>query len=390
MRLSSRLPRDLTPTRFARAIAEHRAAGLPLIDLTDSNPTRMGLDYDADLLQPLGDPAGLAYDPEPLGLAPAREAVSTQYLRRGLEVEVPADRIALTASTSESYSLIFKTLCDPGDTVLVPRPSYPLFEHLTALEGVSAVHYDLEYHGAWRVDVDSVRRAIDARTRAVVIVSPNNPTGSRLHRDDLAALAAMAGARGLALIGDEVFEDYRLDPAPNGVSVLEQDAAPAFSLGGLSKSVGLPQVKLGWIAFANVGDDFRRAFEIAADTYLSVSTPVQLAAGSLLDRGSGIRAQIHVRLRGNLDYLRHAVSKYDAVSVLPVEGGWSAVLQVPALVPDEELVLELLKEDHVLVHPGYFFDFPREAFVVVSLILPPVPFGEGLAHLLRRASGPAA
>jgi aspartate/methionine/tyrosine aminotransferase len=313
--------------------------------------------------------------------------VASHYRRRGLAVEVTADRIALTASTSESYSLLFKTLCDPGEAVLVPRPSYPLFEHLTALEGVAAVQYDLEYHGAWRVDVDSVRRAIDARTRAVLIVSPNNPTGSRLHRDDLAALASMAGERGLALIGDEVFADYQIDEAPHAVSVLEQDAAPAFSLGGLSKSTGLPQVKLGWIAFANVGAGFRRAYEIVADTYLSVSTPVQLAARPLIEKGAAIRTQILHRVHANLASLRRAAAGHRPVSVLPVEGGWSAVLQVPALVAEEDLVLGLLQEEQVLVHPGYFFDFPREAFVVVSLIIPPAVFDEGIARVLRRASG---
>lgn len=388
MRLSSRLPRDLTPTPLARAIAEHRAAGRPLIDLTESNPTRVDLMYDPGLLQALADAAGLAYDPQPLGLRAAREAVSIDYARRGLDV--PADRIALTASTSESYSLLFKALGDPGDAVLVPRPSYPLFEHLTALEGLAAVQYDLEYHGAWRIDIDSVRRAIDARTRAVLIVSPNNPTGSILHRDDLAALASIARERGLPLIGDEVFADYRADPAPHAVSVLEQDAVPAFSLGGLSKSAGLPQVKLGWIAARGAGEEFQRVFEMVADTYLSVSTPVQVAAPSLLARGEGIRAQLQARVRANLASLRTLASRHRAVSVLPVEGGWSAVLQVPAIVPEEALVFALLTTDQVLVHPGYFFDFPREAFLIVSLILPPALFDQGIGRVLRRVTEPAA
>ena len=222
----------------------------------------------------------MQYSPEPFGSHAAREAVSADFTRHG--VSVPAARIALTASTSEAYAMLFKLLCDPGDRVLVPRPSYPLFEHLTALESVEAVPYALDAHAGWRLDVDAVAAAIDSRTKAVLVVSPNNPTGSTLDRRELDSLARLAAAREVALIGDEVFADYRLTPAAAGVSVLQQSRALAFGLGGLSKSVGLPQVKVAWIGVSGPSaavDDALNGLEIVADTFLSVSTPAQLALG---------------------------------------------------------------------------------------------------------------
>lgn len=385
---SDRLPADLTPNPVSRAAAARREAGRPLIDLTESNPTRAGFGYPADLLAPLADPAGLVYDPRPLGLPAARAAVAEDHARRGLEV--PAARIALTSSTSEAYALLFKLLCDPGDGVLVPRPSYPLFEHLTRLEGIRAVPYDLEYHGRWRVDTGSLARAVDQRTRALLVVSPNNPTGSFLHRTDLAAMTRLCDEHGLVLIGDEVFADYPLDPAGEAVSVLTQDAVLTCALGGLSKSIGLPQAKLGWIAWN--GPDAQvtaalDAYELVADSYLSLATPVQVAAPALLTAGAAVRAQIHERVRGNLWSLRDTVAQYPDVTLLDVEGGWSAVLQVPATRSEEEMVIRLITDDGVLVHPGYFYDFAREAFLVVSLLVEPGRFAAGLERLLPRVSG---
>jgi alanine-synthesizing transaminase len=273
--------------------------------------------------------------------------------------------------------------------VLVPRPSYPLFEHLTALESVVAIPYALEYHGVWRVDIASVRRALNDRVRALLIVSPNNPTGSFLHMDDLVTLTELCASQDVAMIGDEVFADYPLDAAPHAVSVLNQEEVAAFSLGGLSKSAGLPQLKLGWIGF---GGPQRRlastllAYEVVADSYLSVATPVQVAAPALLAAGARVRAQIHARVQHNLTALREMAAAYPAVDVLPCEGGWSAVLQIPATRSEEALTLELLNEDHVLVHPGYFFDFERESFVVVSLLVATDVFQQGIARLLARAT----
>lgn len=387
---SSRLPTSLAPNALALAMQAKRRAGVAIADLTESNPTRVGLSYPPDLLAPLADARAAAYDPQALGLWPARAAVAADFRRRGIVIS--ADRVALTSSTSEAYGLLFKLLCDAGDQVLVPHPSYPLFEHLTRLECVEAVPYALEYHGAWRIDIDSLSRGVSDRTRAILVVSPNNPTGSFLHGDDLAMLAAIARERNLPLIGDEVFADYRLDPAAAPSHVLADGDVLAFSLGGLSKSAGLPQLKLGWIGFggpAREVDEALAAFEIVADTYLSVSSPVQAAAADLIDSGAVIRAQIMARLRRNLDALRTAAAAHPSITVLPVEGGWSAVIQVPAVASEESLVLALLDQDDVLVHPGYFFDFPREAFVVVSLLVTPAVFDAAVSRVLARSAGAA-
>ena len=385
---SSRLPKSLEPNAVARAIDAKRRAGVPILDLTETNPTSAGFTYPKELLQPLAHARGLDYEPQPLGLWSARAAVAADFRRRGIVIS--ADRVALTSSTSEAYALLFKLLCDAGDSVLVPHPSYPLFEHLTQLESVTAIPYALEYHGSWRVDVESMTRAATDRVRAVMIVSPNNPTGSMLHRDDLQAISVVARERGWAIIGDEVFADYPLDPAPHASAVLPGAEVLTFSLGGLSKSAGLPQLKLGWIGFGGPAADVDRAmaaYEIIADTYLSVSTPVQGAAAELIEQGTAIRAQILARVKRNLDSLRKMALDHPATDVLRVEGGWCAVLQVPQLRSEETLVLELLEKDDVLVHPGYFFDFPREAFVVVSLLVEPDRFDRAIARVLRRAAG---
>lgn len=388
--ISSRLPRSLELNAVARAIDAKRRAGVPILDLTETNPTSAGFTYPKELLQPLANERGLDYEPQPLGLWPARAAVAADFRRRGIVIS--ADRVALTSSTSEAYALLFKLLCDAGDAVLVPHPSYPLFEHLTQLESVTAIPYALEYHGSWRVDVDSIASAATDRVRAIMIVSPNNPTGSSLHRDDLKAISRIARERDWAIIGDEVFADYPLDAAPDAAAVLPGAEVLTFSLGGLSKSAGLPQLKLGWIGFGGPQTDVDRAlaaYEIIADTYLSVSTPVQAAAAELIERGTAIRAQILARVKRNLEQLRRAAADYPAIDVLRVEGGWCAVLQVPQLKSEEALVLDLLEKDDVLVHPGYFFDFRREAFLVVSLLIDPDRFDRAVTKVMRRATGAA-
>ncbi|HEX7281449.1 MAG TPA: pyridoxal phosphate-dependent aminotransferase [Vicinamibacterales bacterium] len=387
---SSRLPSSLELNAVARAIQARRRSGASIVDLTESNPTRVGLSYPEQILAPLADARSVKYDPQPLGLWSARAAVAADFRRRGIVIS--ADRVVLTSSTSEAYALLFKLLCDAGDHVLVPHPSYPLFEHLTRLECVEAVPYSLEYHGQWRIDMASVRRAVSDRTRAILIVSPNNPTGSFLHRDDLALLAEIAAERGVPLIGDEVFADYKLDPAEAATHVLAASDVVAFSLGGLSKSAGLPQLKLGWIGFGGPSDQvdaMLAAYEMVADTYLSVSTPVQTAAADLIESGAGIRAQIMARVKRNLESLRAHAAGFPAIDVLRVEGGWSAVIKVPAVEPEEMLILDLLENADVLVHPGYFFDFPREAFIVVSLLVEPAAFDQAIARVLARAAGPS-
>ncbi len=386
---SRRTPADLEPNRLARAIDAHRRAGRPLIDLTLSNPTRAGLEYPPNLLAPLSWAAALEYAPQAFGAPRARAAVAADYSRRSLHVS--PDRIVLTASTSEAYSILFKLLADPGDEVLVPRPSYPLFEHLTRLESIEPRPYDLEYHGRWILDFDSVLSAVTSRTRALLIVAPNNPTGSFVTRDELQQLRTICASAGAAIIADEVFADYPLDEAnlSRRASALEDADVLTFALGGLSKSVGLPQVKVGWIAVGGpdaVVDEALRRLELVSDTYLSVSTPAQVALPELLSQGGVVREAIHDRVASNYSHLRTAAAAWPACTVLRAEGGWYAVVQVPAVVGEEDLVLALLENDDVLVHPGFFFDFRREAFLVVSLLPPPDTFATGVARLLARAA----
>jgi aspartate/methionine/tyrosine aminotransferase len=316
----------------------------------------------------------------------ARRAVAADYARRGFDIA--PQRIALTASTSDAYGLLFKLLADAGDEVLVPRPSYPLFDHLTRLDAVSARAYDLEYHGAWAIDLASIDRAVTARTRAVLVVSPNNPTGSFVKPDELDRLAAICRRHELALIADEVFADYELIPgaASSAGRVLDRRDILVFSLGGLSKSAGLPQVKLGWMAAAGPDRVVEAALdrlELVCDTYLSVSTPVQLAAAGLFERGAAIRDQIARRIAANDRTLREQVAGAAACGVLRSEGGWYGVVQVPTLVAEEDLALGLLEAEGVLVHPGYFFDFPRESYLVVSLLVDEQAFADGIRRLLR-------
>jgi aspartate/methionine/tyrosine aminotransferase len=383
---SDRVPSDLKQNRLANALADRRRRHEPILDLTASNPTRAGLSYPADLLAPLSNPRGLVYAPEPLGLVEARRAVAADFERRGLTTTL--DRIALTASTSEAYSLLFKLLCAPGDEVLIPRPSYPLFDHLTRLDAVTAVPYDLEYHTRWSIDLGSLERAIGSRTRAVLIVSPNNPTGQFVDALELEALAAICASRGVAIISDEVFADYPLSLAtpPSGLLLGRADVL-GFTLGGLSKSIALPQAKLAWIAMSGPGDAVAHArarLELASDTYLSVSTSVQLAAAELLDRGVTVRDQIRDRVFANYRTFHARAGEVPSCELLRAEGGWYGVLRVPSIMSEEDLVLRLLTEDGVLVHPGYFFDFPHESFLVVSLLPPAEPFADGISRILTR------
>jgi alanine-synthesizing transaminase len=383
---SSRIPANLSANRLSSALAECRAQGRAFIDLTLSNPTRAGFDYPPDLLAGLADRRALSYEPVALGLPEAREAVARDYLRQGLAVS-PA-RIVLTSSTSDAYAQLFKLLADAGDEVLVPRPSYPLFDHLTRLDLVQTRPYDLDVHAGWAIDFSSVERALTPRTRAILVVSPNNPTGSFLSAPELDRLAAICAPRGIALVADEVFADYELEPgaASRRGRVVDRNDLLTFSLGGLSKSVGLPQVKLGWIAVggpdAPVGAALAR-LELVCDTYLAVSTPVQVAAADLLERGAAVRSQIAARVAANYRQLMTLSARVPACGVLRSDGGWCAVMHVPSFESEEDLAVRLLTSDGVLVHPGYFFDFPRESFLVVSLLPPEASFSTGIARVLR-------
>jgi aspartate/methionine/tyrosine aminotransferase len=381
---SSRLPSTLLPNAVARELSQRRESGGGWLDLTESNPTRVGLLYPPALLTALAEPHGLVYEPAPFGLPAARQAVAADYARKRTPVD--PGRIVLTASTSEAYALLFKLLCDASDEVLVPQPSYPLFEHLTMLELVRPRGYRLQWDGVWSIDRSSVEAAFTSRTRAVLVVSPNNPTGSMLRGDDRTWLAALCAERGAALIADEVFIDYPLNRAPDAVPALGHAAGPlTFSLGGLSKSAGLPQLKLAWIAMdgpSDLADAATERLEVICDTYLSVSTPVQHAASRLIASGAHVRAAILARVETNLRRLTTMIGNASPVSLLPPEGGWSAVLRVPAIESEESLVLRMLREADVLVHPGYFFDFESEAFLVVSLLPAPETFVTAMERVL--------
>jgi alanine-synthesizing transaminase len=377
---STRTHWDRTPNRLSEAIERKRAHGATILDLTESNPTRAALDYPSDLLAPLAEPEGLRYEPSPMGWRPAREAVAGEYARHGAAVR--PEQVLLTASTSEAYSFAFKLLCEPGDEVLVPAPSYPLFDFLAGLESVAVVPYPLLMIGGdWPIDLDRLTERIGHRTRAIVVVNPNNPTGSFLKKDEAARLLDLAARHDLAVLSDEVFLDYAHGPDPRRAGTLAAESgALTLSMGGLSKSCGLPQLKLGWMVAAgpaSVRDEALARLEIIADTYLSVSTPVQRAAPRLLAHGSVVREAIATRMRANREVVAEAVRGTQA-SLLPAEGGWYAMLQVPATRGEEDLVVSLLEEQDVLLHPGFFFGLPQEAYLVVSLLCEPSVLREGL------------
>ena len=381
---SSRLPAELARNAVTAALEQQKRAGRAVLDLTQTNPTSVGLAYPVGQLDALADPRATSYQPDPLGLAEARAAIAASHA--GHSSTGSADRLVLTASTSEAYAFLFKLLCDPGDRILVPRPSYPLFDLLAGLEGVEVASYPLRISDAWSIDRAGLLSQITARSRAILIVSPNNPTGSRLRAADREWLVGVARAHGLAFISDEVFVDYPLRPRQDASSLFGEDRVLTFTLGGLSKSAALPQVKLAWIAVSGPAEQCREALDrlaLIADTYLSVSTPVQLAAARLLARGGAMRSTVLARLRENLRSLRTIVGSHPALTLFEPEGGWSAVVRVPAVVPEEELVLRLLTEANVLVHPGFFFDFSEEAFVVLSLLPAPAQFTDGAQRVAR-------
>jgi aspartate/methionine/tyrosine aminotransferase len=385
---------DWNPAENALAAVSRAAAARgPVLDLTETNPTRVGLAYpQAAIAAALARAPFALYEPAPLGLPAARAAVAADYARAGVHVD-PA-RVVLTASSSESYGFLFKLCCDPGDAVLVPEPSYPLFEYLTRLEGVVPIGYRLAFDGVWHVDFASLDGAVATargaghRPRALVVVNPNNPTGSFLKRDELGRLGALAAREELALVADEVFAPYPSGPDPDRVTAAAVDAAVAdgpsvFSLGGLSKACGLPQLKLGWIvAGGREAAGTIAALELVADTYLSVATPVQAALPDLLALGAEVRAAITARVARNRARLAASLPVASGVTALPAEGGWSAILRLPASRGDEAWAASLAGETGVLVQPGYFFDLRGGTFLVVSLLPAEDLFAEAIARLV--------
>jgi alanine-synthesizing transaminase len=381
---SSRTRWDRTENRLARLLAARRRSGSLVLDLTESNPTRAGMVPPPEILAPLATPEALRYAPDPRGSRAAREAVAADRQRHGHAAD--ADQIVLTASTSEAYSMAFKLLCDPGDAILVPSPSYPLFDFLASLESVQVDRYSLRQDGGWHLDLASLEAAVTEKTRAVVVVNPNNPTGSYLKRDEAEGLLDLCATRRLAVLSDEVFADYAFAPDGGRVTSLDGgDRALVLAFGGLSKSCGLPQLKLGWMTVSgppSLRDEALARLEIVADTYLSVGTPVQIAAPAILARSHELRAPIAARTARNLAALRSRIPAHSVARVLPPEGGWSAVLRIPATLSEEDRVSRLLERHGVLVHPGYFFDFETEAYVVLSLLTPEATFDRGLDILL--------
>jgi alanine-synthesizing transaminase len=385
---ASRTNWRLEPNRFATALEEHRRRGKPLFDLTNSNPTTCGFSYPEErLFAALNDRRALRYEPESQGLRQAREAIADYYRGRpgffGAEALVNPGRIVITSGTSEAYNYIFRLLCEVGDEVLVPAPSYPLFEYLAGLADTRPVSYPLLYDQGWQVDFPGLSAALTARSKAVMVVHPNNPTGSFIKREEAQRLAEICGRRDLAIIADEVFLDYA-DGTELPCSFACDSPALTFTLSGLSKISLLPQMKLGWIVVSGPEALAQRAvqrLEVIGDTYLSPSTPGQLALAEMLAMRRDLQTQMRQRLRSNLGFLDTLLQQGGSVDRLKREGGWYAVLRVPATGSDEDLAIKLLESCGVLVHPGHFFDFPRDGFLIVGLIAREAEFQEGARRL---------
>src|SRR5579862_1647645 len=404
----------LAPNRLTEAVERARAGNAKLLDLTVSNPTRVGLQYDTtEILAALHSPQALDYDPQAKGLLSAREAVARYYFEHGrgerdvasnVSTVVDPERIVLTTSTSEGYSYVFRLLCNAGDELLVPKPSYPLFEFLADLQDVKLVPYPLIYDHGWQMDFHSMEKVVTKRTCGMVIVHPNNPTGSYVHSEELRPLNAFCREHGLALIVDEVFLDYGLSndgavelrstgqenasvpaSATQQFSFVSNPEVLSFTLSGLSKISALPQMKVAWVVTSGPDDIVNTAMarlEVIADTYLSMNAPIQWAVPMLLDQRKDIQQQLMHRVRANLRELDRQLAGQQSCQRLSVEGGWYAVLRVPVTRSDEELAIELVREHSVLVHPGHFYDFPSDGYLVLSLIANEEEFGEGVGRVL--------
>jgi alanine-synthesizing transaminase len=384
---------NLQTNRFAHALENHRNSGKALLDLTASNPTTCGFKYpEQEILSALADPRALEYSPESKGLRSAREAVAEYYSGRpGFGIcagSVDPERIILTAGTSEAYSYIFRLLCEPGDEILFPAPSYPLLEYLATLNDVRLVPYPLFYDHGWHMDLAALRAALTPRSRAVLVVHPNNPTGSFVMPKEATELHSICAEREMAIIADEVFLDYSAESKPHSTFAFDGPAL-AFTLSGLSKISALPQMKLAWLVSSGPQPLVQHAMErleIIADTFLSPGTPVQLASPKLLAIREEMQRQLQTRIAANLAHLESAVTANKLLSRLDRQGGWYATLRVPATGSDEDLAVTLLETHDVLVHPGRFFDFRQDGFLVLSLITRESDFREGVRRLLAHFS----
>ena len=379
---------NLATNAYSLAVDEARGSGRVLLDLTASNPTTVGLEYERErILRALQHPRALEYEPAPKGILPSRECVAGYYAERGIAIS--PEHLILTVSTSEAYSYCFRLLCDPGDEVLVPSPSYPLFEFLADIQDVRLVPYELVYDHGWQIEFESLRRAITARSRAIMVVHPNNPTGHFTRAWELERLNALCREHELALVADEVFLDYALsDEVP--LTFAANNEALTFTLSGLSKICALPQIKLAWIAASGPAELVRAAMErleVIADTYLSPNAPVQWAVPELLRTRGDIQRQLRERVLCNLRELDSQLRNARLTTRLALDAGWYAVLRVPATRSDEELAISLLKDEGVLIHPGHFFDFPPAGYLVASLIAPETEFREGMTRVLAAIDG---
>ena len=386
---SRRTSWDLTPTPFARALAEHRSSGRELLDLSASNPTRIGLHFnDSEILRALSSPGALEYAPDNKGLLSARRAVAAYYAERLPHSAKPnPDSIILTTSTSEAYSFIFRLLCNPGDEVLVPAPSYPLFEFLADLQDVKLRSYHLLYDHGWHIDLHSLKQAITAQSRALMVVNPNNPTGSYVQAKELGELNHICAANHIALVSDEVFLDYHHGHQAASSTLAANQEVLTFTLSGISKICALPQMKLAWLLASGPSQEVQPALErleVIADTYLSMNAPIQWAAPVLLAERDSIRRQLMQRIHENLAELDRQLSQQTLCGRLEIKAGWYAILRVPVTSSDEDLAIKLLRDCSVLVHPGHFYNFASDGFLVLSLIPPAIEFAEGLRRILSR------
>jgi alanine-synthesizing transaminase len=374
---------NLEPNRLSAALAAHRGVGKPLIDLTVSNPTQCGFLYDEEaILDSLRNPEALKYEPNPRGLDVARSAVSQYYAERGAAVS--NDDIFLTTSTSEAYSYVFRTLCSPEDELLIPEPSYPLFEFLADIQDVRLARYPLVYDYGWQIDFHSLEQAITPRTRGVIVVHPNNPTGHFCKPDEIRKLNEICAAHEIAIVADEVFLDFVLQGKRHATFAANYGAA-TFTMSGLSKICGLPQMKAAWVVVSGPEPYKSQALarlEVIADTYLSMSAPIQLAIPAFLGHRRAFHKQLLARVSANLFELDRQLAAQKSCGRLEIEGGWNAVIRVPAIRSDEELALELLATNGVYIQPGHFYDFHSEGYLVVSLICPEMAFAQGMRLLL--------
>jgi len=386
---SSRTNWPLSPNRLSTELEKLKRDGVSLLDLTESNPTHCGFEFDQhSIIAALANPQALSYTPDPRGLLLARQAVAGYYAERGIVLD--PEQIFLTTSTSEAYSYIFRLLTDPGDAILVPQPSYPLFDFLAGLNDIRVIAYPLFYDDGWQIDLSTLEKRLEGRARAILVVHPNNPTGSFVRRDELASLLAFCRQRNMALVADEVFADYSLAEQPaRVVSHAAVSESLTFTLSGLSKISALPQLKAAWVVVNGPAPLLQNALgrlEVIADTYLSLSAPLALALPTLLETRRTIQPQILRRVKSNLELLDRQLADHQLVSRLEIEAGWYAILRLPSIQSDEDWAVELARLDGVLVHPGHFFDFSSDGHLVISLLTERVVFEEGLTKILARVA----